>query len=237
MASSLPERTPDGTLNGLGGIAAWASKTEAQYKAEQRGRIELKANPIAAFVGNITNALLGIFNPTGHFAGIGQWAQAKQADIATLQDKTQKLEGVVGYCHTYSSGGSSNAIAGDIRIPIDNQIGPIVGATIANGAIYLASKGLWVADLQLTAEGYTALGSTYINIQIRVYAPNGTLHAHRIAEADTSSRESLVVHVPFTIPSAGYYAELWCNAAFGRGSRGGSVWNGMSVEKRSSETS
>ncbi|MGW6376216.1 hypothetical protein ACWFRB_09155 [Rhodococcus sp. NPDC055112] len=177
----------------------------------------------------IANLLNGF---TNLFAGV-----AGSPAVIDLQDKTQKLEGVVGYCHTYSLGGSSNSIAGDIRIPIDAQIGPIVGATIANGAIYLSSKGLWVADAQLSAEGYTALGSTYMNIQIRVYSPSGTLHAQRIAEADTTSRESLLVHVPFVVPSAGYYVELWGNAAFGRGSRGGNVWNGMSVEKRSTETS
>lgn len=237
MASSLPERTPDGTLNGLGGIAAWSNKQQSEYEAEQRGRIQVKVNPIAAFVGSITNALLGIFNPNGHFAGIGQWAQAKQEDISTLQSKTQKLEGVIGYGHSYSDGGQSPAIAGDIRIPVDRQIGALVGATIVNGSIYLASRGLWIADGQLSFEGYTTLGSTYFNVQIRVYAPNGTLHFQRIAEAVTGERETLTVHVPFTVPDPGYYVELWANAAFGRGIRGGSVWNGMSVDKRSTEKS
>ncbi|KIM14399.1 hypothetical protein QV65_32490 [Rhodococcus erythropolis] len=36
-------------------------------------------------------------------------------------------------------------------------------------------------------------------------------------------------------PSAGYYVELWLNAAVGRGVYGGSEWNGLSVSKISTE--
>lgn len=163
--------------------------------------------------------------------------EAQQVELAGLQSRTQKLEGVIGYAHAYASGGISLSL-GSVKYSMSNQIGPVVGATMTNGSFILGSKGLWVADAHMSFDYYTVpFGVTKISMSIRIYAPNGSLHAIRTSRDDTDQDGTLAVHEPFTIPSAGYYAEMWVNAAIGRGVFGGSEWNGLSVEKRSTETS
>lgn len=190
-------------------------------------------------LGNIARAITGngAFGGEGALVDIFGFGQQTRFDLGDLQDRTQDLEGVIGYSHSYSSGGiSSNPTAGDIKLSMTNVIGSNVGTTFTNGGVVLLSKGLWVASLPLTADYYNPpFASYYVNAQIRVYAPDGSLHAQRIFEADTMSRTSLHVHLPFTVKTAGYRVEAWCNAAAGRGIKGGSVWNGLSVEKRSLE--
>ncbi len=55
------------------------------------------------------------------------------AELAGLQDRTQKLEGVIGYAHAYASGGISLSL-GSVKYSMSNQIGPVVGATMTNGS-------------------------------------------------------------------------------------------------------
>lgn len=185
---------------------------------------------------SIANAITGgIVGGSGPLFDIFNFGQTTRSDLGDLQDQTQKLQDVIGYSHSYSGGGISFQFSGDIKLGMTNQIGPHVGTTFTNGGVVLLSKGLWVADLALTMD-YLSIGFVYTNAQIRVYKPNGTLHAQRIAEADSGEKESHSVHLPFVVDSAGYYVEVWCNAAVGRGVRGGSIWNGLSVEKRSTET-
>lgn len=163
--------------------------------------------------------------------------QQQQTELAGLQSRTQKLEGVIGYAHAYASGGISMSL-GSVKYSMSNQIGPVVGATMTNGGFILGSKGLWVADAHMSYDYYTIpFGVTKISLSIRVHAPNGSLHAIRTARDDSDQDGTLTVHMPFTVPSAGYYAEMWVNAAVGRGVFGGSEWNGLSVNKISTETS
>lgn len=161
---------------------------------------------------------------------------AQQVELAGLQSRTQKLEGVIGYAHAYASGGISMSL-GSVKYSMSNQIGPVVGATMTNGGFILGSKGLWVADAHMSYDYYTVpFGVTKISLSVRVYAPNGSLHAIRTARDDSDQDGTLTVHMPFTVPSAGYYIEMWINAALGRGVFGGSEWNGLSANKISTET-
>lgn len=158
------------------------------------------------------------------------------AELADLQDRTQELEGVIGYAHAYASGGISMSL-GSVKYSMSNQIGRVIGATMTNGSFVLGSRGLWVADAHMSYDYYKIpFGVTKISLSIRIYAPNGSLHAIRTARDDTEEDGTLTVHMPFTVPTAGYYAELWVNAAVGRGIFGGSEWNGLSVNKISTET-
>lgn len=159
--------------------------------------------------------------------------QQQQTELAGLQSRTQKLEGVIGYAHAYANGGISMAL-GSVKYPMSNQIGPVVGATMTNGSFILGSKGLWVADGQATFD-FLNIGVKRISMTLKVYAPNGTEHFKRTSLFDTGEQNTRSVHMPFTVPSAGYYVELWVNAAIGRGVFGGSEWNGLSVTKISTE--
>lgn len=215
MTSPDPTRPyPAGMLDGLGGIAAWANKTRAEYESEILGGVTDSTKKIKLFGGGVAGT---------------------QSELAGLQSRTQKLEGVIGYAHAYANGGISLSL-GSVKYPMSNQIGPVVGATMTNGAFILGSKGLWVSDAHMSFDYYNIpFGVTKISLSIRVYAPNGSLHAIRTARDDTDQDGTLTVHMPFTVPSAGYYVELWINAAVGRGVFGGSEWNGLSVNKISTE--
>lgn len=187
------------------------------------------------FTGNNTDRASALSKANSALSGLT--AKANQTDLAVLQSKTQALEGVIGYGHAYCSGGIS-LIAGDRHTPMDQQIGTMVGVTkTPAGSFQLNSKGLWVATAQLTFE-YLNVGANYINIQIRVVQPDGTTqHFIRIAEAEKSERHTLSTECAFTIPTSGYYVQVWANAGVGRGIRGGSSWNGLSLKKVSTEDS
>ena len=92
-----------------------------------------------------------------------------------------------------------------------------------------------MADAHCTFS-FINVGIALIELETRVFAPDGSLHFIRTASADISQRLTLAVHTPFVVPSSGYRLEMHLNAAVGRGVEGGSRWNGLSVEKKSSET-
>ena len=185
------------------------------------------------FTGNNADRASALSKANSALSGLT--SKASQTDLAALQSRTQTLEGVVGYCHTWCSGGVS-IVAGDRIIPQDNRVGAQVGTTHSGNRIYLNSKGLWVMDGHLTFD-FLNIGVVYINLQLRVMTPGGSLWFQRFSEADTDKRQTLNVHAAFTVPTAGYYVEMVANAGSGRGIKGGTVWNGLSVEKRSTEDS
>ena len=223
-----PGPQPDGTLDGFGGIAdAFAADADAWKNSLGQGMIDstVKIGLFRGVVQAIQNGLNSIFGRVdGH-----------DTELATLQSKTQKLEGVIGYANAYANGGFSLSL-GSVKYSMSNQIGPIVGATMTNGAFVLGSKGLWAADGQATFNEYL-IGAKEISLTLKVYAPDGSPHYKKSAIFDTSEHFTHSLHMPFTVPSAGYYVELWVNAAIGRGVIGGSEWNGLSVNKVSTETS
>lgn len=209
-----PGPNPDGTLTGAGGIAAWGQENSTNWK----------------------NSLgQGVVNSTKNIKLFGNGVAETQTELAGLQDRTQELEGVIGYAHAYANGGISLAL-GSVKYPMSNPIGRVVGATMTNGSFILGSKGLWVADGQATFD-FLNIGVKKISLTLKVYAPNGSEHFKRTSVFDTGEQNTQAVHMPFTVPSAGYYVELWVNAAIGRGVFGGSEWNGLSVSKISTETS
>lgn len=215
MTSPDPSRPyPNGMLDGLGGIAAWANKTRAEYESDILGGVTESTKKIKLFGGGVADT---------------------QTELAGLQDRTQELEGVIGYAHAYANGGFSLSL-GSVKYPMSNPIGRVVGATMTNGSFVLGSKGLWVADGQATFDIYR-VGVKKISVTLKVFAPGGSLHFQRTALTTTEEEFTHSVHMPFTVPSAGYYVELWVNAAVGRGVYGGSEWNGLSVSKISTETS
>lgn len=209
-----PGPNPDGTLTGAGGIAAWGAQNSETWKNSLGQEVIDSTDKIRLFGGGVADT---------------------QTELAGLQDRTQELEGVIGYAHAYANGGISLSL-GSVKYPMSNQIGRVVGATMTNGSFILGSKGLWVADGQATFDS-VAVGVKKISITLKVYTPGGSEYFKRTSVFDTGEQNTRSAHMPFTVPSAGYYVELWVNAALGRGVFGGSEWNGLSVSKISTETS
>ena len=167
--------------------------------------------------------------------GVDLAGKATHADLADLQDRTDVLEGVIGYAHAYVDG-SISTTAGDKKLAMTNQIGPAQGVTLSGGSFVLGSKGLWVADVHACFD-YLSVGVNATTLFARVYTPGGSLYAERWAISNIGEKHTLNVHLPFTVPTSGYKVEMWANAALGRGIFGGSANNGLSVNKVSSEDS
>ena len=192
---------------------------------------------IGEFLEELADAILGL-GGDGLYGAIGSHisGKASASDLATLQDRTQALEGVIGYAHGYCNAGISLAI-GPIKYGVDAQVGPIAGVVLTNGAFYLGSKGLWVADARVTFDpaGFGVGEDT--EVRVRVFDPGGTIYFEATNVNHGNQRQTLTLHVPFTVPTSGYRVELWVAAAVARNVQNGSFFNGISVEKRSTETS
>jgi hypothetical protein len=210
---------------------------------------------VEGFFGNpgskLFDGVLGFLSPilqglTGGLSGIAQfiaglfairWDQVDThgQELGDLQSRTQYLEGVIGFAHSYATNDLSLTI-GETKRPMTNQIGPAVGVQFTGGGFTLQSRGLWVADAHQTFDTYL-IGAKDIWLGVRVFAPDGSLYAQRYSHSTEDAPSTLNVHLPFTTPAAGYRVEMWVHAAIGRGVWGGSANAGMSVFKESSETS
>lgn len=112
------EETPDGMLDGLGGIAAWGTKTQAEYEAERVGLIENKTEGISLFslaltffkggfpslddlLGDLAGAILGTSTPgpgpladiLGHIGNIFTKADNAESAAVDLTNRVETLEG------------------------------------------------------------------------------------------------------------------------------------------------
>lgn len=153
--------------------------------------------------------------------------------IEDLQDKTQELAGVIGYGCLTSVGASGSG--GKQVAPFSSQIGPAVGVTRSANGWVLGSKGLWRADAMQFFGNYT-LGFNQIDMDIRVYAPDGSLFLQRFNHNENAGSATLTSLVSFVVPTAGYRVEVWEQAAVGRGMFAGNSYSSLNVTKISDET-
>ncbi|MGB6182384.1 MAG: hypothetical protein WBF79_14170 [Rhodococcus sp. (in: high G+C Gram-positive bacteria)] len=155
--------------------------------------------------------------------------------IDDLQDKTQNLAGVIGYGCSTQTGAQGGAGGGKFVLPFTTQIGPIVGVTRSTNGFVLGSKGLWRVDAMQFFDFYT-LGSNQVDMDIRVYAPDGSLFLQRFNHNENAGANTLTSLVSFVVPAAGYRVEVWAQAALGRGILGGNAYSSLNVTKISDET-
>ncbi|GAA2071757.1 hypothetical protein GCM10009722_41050 [Williamsia deligens] len=186
-----------------------------------------------------SNGLTGLAATIAGLVGI-RWGQVDShaTQIADLQDKTQTLLNVIGYGCSYMN----DTVDWDIRTAgakkkmiFATQVGPIVGCSISNGGYTLNSKGLWRIDLQMTFANIV-LVSGAIDMDIRVYKPNGDLFAQKFYHDESSAWVSRTNIFSVVVPDAGYRVEAWAGAAFGRKIVGGQPSCGLNVIKISGET-
>ncbi|MFC0314472.1 hypothetical protein ACFQNE_02120 [Gordonia phosphorivorans] len=169
-------------------------------------------------------------------------ASTAEADIIDLQDRSQALEGVVGYGSAYMSG-SPGVNTSATLMQFDQRVGPMVGATLAGGRFTLGSKGLWRFEAQVRFWGAKyAPPKCFMDIIIR---NSGGTEIARLKAMASSDDEITVTNVmPAVVPSAGCTAEVvaWTSAipiigGNWRGIGGGYSTTRFSVFKISEETS
>lgn len=185
----------------------------------------------------LTGGLTGIAATLAGLFGL-RWDQVDthEETIVDLQDKTQKLQDVVGYGCAYMNTTTSTDFKGTKKkMAFGTQVGPMVGCTMDGFGFVLGSKGLWRADLQMTFDTY-AIGVKDFDMDIRVYAPNGTLYDQQLFPDNTGSRAARTNVFSFVVPSAGYKVYAYAQCALWRGMLGGTGRSGFYVTKISGET-
>lgn len=133
--------TPARMLNGFGGIAAWSTKTRAEYESEQRGQITGSLSGIDAF----GSAARGAMNAVPELRD-GQSALEGRTDLLD----TGFLHLIQGKNWTCPRGQPAR------KIPFDTQVGPPKDAVPSDGGARLLKKGLWRADALICWEKATA---------------------------------------------------------------------------------
>lgn len=218
-----------------------AGKSEVDILRGDLSKIPGKiSEELAGFANRIVAAVEGVQveNPFEKLEEIFT-AQKNQIDqqsqeLAELQDQNQKLLGVIGYGHaTPSSELKTNGFSRWLRLSMDKQVGPMVGMHINDGRIHLESKGLFFIQCQSTHDWYGVRDK--VQVSLRVFDPQGNLHAEKTSVEDSSTQATVTVLMPVTVPSAGYYLEVHVAGALGRTVFPGQTKTFLSVDKRSQE--
>lgn len=220
MGISPDHKIPDGSANTGGstaaGLAAFSTKTEEQWReSSTRSPFKDSFNPIGAIFQGLLMALqgvaTGIFGFLDDIAGLFElrWDQVDSHDyaIGDLQDKTQQLEGVIGYGCRYMSS-SPGVNTSPATMPFDTQVGPVVGCELMSGGkTKLLSKGLWRFEAQVVFKwAKFAPPGCFMDIVIR--KPDGSEFTRLKAKAASDEEVTVTNVMPVVVPSAGYTAEV-----------------------------
>lgn len=249
-----PNDLPDLSFGiGAGAMGNLEGRTEDSIKATLKAA---KKPGIEESYGGFNNGIIGVLTRLLTGGGMGgsgplaaglqlllslvgmRWDQVDthETDIADLQDKTQVLQDVIGYGCSYMNTTTSTDFKGTLKkMQFGTQVGPIVGCTMDGYGFVLGSKGLWRADLQMTFDVYS-IGVKNFDMDIRVYAPDGTLFDQQLFPDSTGSRASRTNVFSFVVPGPGYKVYAYAQCALGRGMLGGNGRSGFYVTKISGET-
>lgn len=229
----------------------WADQTEADWQSKINGGFTSSFNPIGGWASGLLNALMGIFTGASTILqGISyvlglRWNQVDTHDtaIGDLQDKTQALEGVIGYGCRYMSTGAGVQTS-PATLNFDTQVGPALGVTLLSGGKYrLNSKGLWRFESQVIFnDSKWSPPRCYMDIVIKDTSGNEFARLKALAVSDAPITVTNVM--PVVIPAAGYTAEVqaWTSSLPLIGAAWRTIGSGLSytrfsVFKISSETS
>ena len=162
---------------------------------------------VAKVVQGITTGLSGAFATAAGLVGL-RWNQvdAHEDSITDLQDKTQALEGVIGYGCRYMSL-SPGITTSPEMMPFNTQVGPMVGVTVDGWRFVLGSKGLWRFEAQ-TYFQTAKLCPPRCFMDIVIRTPGGAEFARLKAMGSTDDGLTLTNVMPVVIPTAGYTAEV-----------------------------
>lgn len=200
------------------------------------------AGMLLRIVTGVSSELTGAFRTIGELVSL-RWAQVDNHEsyLGDLQDRTQNLEGVIGYGCRYMSS-SPGVTTTKSTMPFDTNVGPMVGVTpLSGGRFRLDSKGLWRFESQLRFWG-AALAPPECFMDILIRKPDGSEFARLSAIASSSNEITVTNVMPVVVPTAGYTAEVqaWTSAlpvlGTWRGIGGGLGTTRFSVFKISSET-
>ena len=184
---------------------------------------------------DVVKALQGIT------AGISADLVPGAESIKDLQDKTQELEGVIGYHATYMPQGSGTYPVGSWKwLGFTATVGPHVGTVSApDGGITLLSKGLWRADVQVYFSFEMVLGK--VEVEIVVFDEYGNEYGKRSYRVLTSTGSeayyTAVTNYTFVVPRSGFRVRVRARTdGLAREILTGMQYTSFTVNKWSDET-
>ncbi|MCD2109352.1 hypothetical protein O4214_30275 [Rhodococcus erythropolis] len=206
----------------------------------------LLENLATAFFGS------GPFDPSSALGRISDKSMADAAKIVDMQNRTQILEGIIGYGSWVASQNLFLSIdqnnAGARTMSFDRQVGPSVGVTLVPDSALagkkvqrLDSQGLWQVLAQTRSRRTIYSGTAKVYMDIVVKDPSGNEHYRRSMDQSAISSEggdgeiTLTNNVFFTVPGPGYTVRVDLFSGQWRWFYGGSQWSGLSILKHSSE--
>ena len=213
---------------------------EAGINAEWQGKFPA-ARGFGGFLSQVLQGLFGGGGVWGTLSGLLniQWGRIDNAEEAVVshQSKLQKLEGVIGYVSAYMNATESTTIFGTKKKMLFNtQVGPREGVEpTGDGGWTMLTQGLWRADVQMTFDVY-AIGAKALDMDIRVYHPDGWLFDQKFYHDDTGSYVTRSNIFSFAVPGPGYKVYVYAQCAVKRGMLGGPNRTGFNLTKVSSET-
>lgn len=209
---------------------------------------------IGALLNNLAAAFLGSgpFDPSSALGRISDKSMADAAKIVDMQNRTQVLEGIIGYGSWVASQNLFLSIdqnnAGARTMSFDRQVGPSVGVTLVSDPALagkkvqrLDSQGLWQVLAQTRSRRTIYTGTAKVYLDIVVKDPDGNEYYRRSMDQSAISSEggdgeiTMLGNVFFTTPGPGYTVRVDLFSGQWRWFYGGSQWSGLSILKHSSE--
>jgi hypothetical protein len=168
-------------------------------------------------------------------------ASQAELDILDIRNRTDLLEGVVGYGSVTMSRNEQIGLITPARprLQFGIQVGPMKGVSVApNGeGLDLHDEGLWVLNVHTTAESTGFGGNNAVAMQIDVYDGNNALYRSRAFIANPGSDRG-TVGGPFTFvaPGPNYKVRAWVESGRWRGFLGGTLFSMMTANKWDNRT-
>lgn len=162
-----------------------------------------------------------------------------------LNERTELLEGgVSGYCQVFMSKNWNVVQNQLITLPFDAQLGPEKGAFPHGGnGIRLATRGLWRADLHVTADKMTNSNfqaEVYVSVMNLATGLVFTEHQYDMVLTPPSGSETASFSITFVIPPDDNNYVVRARVKHNRTNRlkifGGTVRSALSVNKWDNRT-
>ena len=162
----------------------------------------------------VTGAVSGLFGVLADAAALVgmRWDQVDdhESNIADLETRAQKLEGVIGYGSAYMPQSSDWTFGEYTRLPFTARKGPIVGCThnASTGTFTLGSKGLWEVNYKVFFDYLAGPVNKEVYCRAAVYAPNGTLFDESRIKGSSGDDITMQDSPRFVVPSSGYRLQI-----------------------------
>lgn len=191
------------------------------------------------FVKGIADAIRGIASLGSLFAPIKDAAQEFRDGQESLKNRQDLIDQLLNYGSCYVPEPMNNESGVWFKMPFTRQIGAMRGVQIMpGGGLKFLSRGLWDIRSQIVSSQARGLLERFIDWEVRVYAPNGSLFSKQIGKFWGRSPGHSTIISSVMVPEAGYYVEVWAMVTnfFGTNLSYGPAYTRLTAQQINSDT-